>query len=251
MLSKSELKKLSAVVTLLLATSQALSETIQSPEQCLQSLKGPCLVYVVEGANQNSMQKVDIEKGQLYLQASQGAQLQLNKNKMEDHELYSLELIKGKIQFNSKNGLAVNGISMDPNKKYFVERLTADMLQIFDRGTLEISTYIREPKKDESGKIKFTLQKSEFPAKERLVKFLASYYVDKKEFHKDLQVISVDYKIKLQKESYKLQTELKKSQQRAIASAELEEQNKKERQLKTLQERKKSRALFFMRTFEE
>lgn len=247
MLDKITLNNVILIVSFLLVTAVSKSEVIQTPEQCLNSLKGPCLVYIVEDFDAGN----SVENGNISLQAKSGTQIQFKKAQTEDRDFYSIDLIKGKIQIQSKIALELNGISLEANKKYFAQRENTSLLQLFDVKTLEISTYKRETQVNGMGKKSFMFEKSEFPSKERLVKFLAPYYLNRNDFDKDLKTISVDYKIKLQTESYKLQAELKKSQQRAIASAEYEAQNKKERERKALADRKKSRALFFMRTFEE
>jgi len=221
-------------------TAQA--DFIQTPENCIASEKVPCLVYVSQSTGQQTLHKNFVS-----FEATAGAQFQINQLKTKDQSIYTLNLFHGRAKFITQIPVVVNGIELVEKTPYFVQKTSDKSLQVLNMNKLELLSYARDPAKNDFSQ----LVKTEFPAKEKLVKFMAPFYQDKNQLQSDLKSISDTYKVKLQNESNLLQAELKQSQKRAIASSELEEKMKIQKENQMLEDRKKSRALFFMRTFEE
>jgi len=228
---------------------------IQIPNLCVDKQETPCLIKARQHSN--------FSWGEQKMQLFSGAVLQIQKESLvlnsEDkvavqrQEIFNFELLKGLLRIeseekykifnyqikNSKSGIGVVFIFRNQNK---VKILDTEFLDI------KILNMEVDQLKQEQG---FILEKSEQPDRSELIHFLAPFYVNSVDLKKEFKQIFKKYQKKINLDSKKQEALLQNHTNRHIALAKIDKKQQQKDHQKNFDDTKRSREMFFMRTFEQ
>lgn len=211
---------------------------VQVPDQCYQDKVTPCLIQF----NSNENIKWNTEK--LVVQA--GALLKIN----VVEGLTDIEVKAGLVKVESTKKYKISGYEITTNKSQYIKN-SDQKIMILDSKSLDLKTLIAENSKTENSSSTYVLFKSDLLSRKNLVEYLSQFYSNQAEFKKDLGVISKAYQLRLDSDLFRQAKILQDSSNREIASAENEEKRRIAEKKQNDENRKRSRNLFFMRTFEQ
>ncbi len=210
---------------------------VQVPDKCVQEKVSPCLIQF----NSNDKISWDTEK----ISAKAGTLLKMNRIE----GISDIEVKAGLIKIESSKKYKISGYDISTQKSQYVKN-TDQKILILDSESLDLKTLTAENSKSE--KISnYVLFRSDLLSRKNLVEYLAQFYSNQAEFKKDLGVISKTYQLRLESDLLTQAQVLQNSSNREIASVENEEKRRVADKKQNDDNRKRSRNLFFMRTFEQ
>lgn len=238
------IKYLCYVLFLISNIGSASENLIQVPDFCIKNMTSPCLV------RSNHQLNVFEWAGQ-QIRLSAGSTLQIQKNGNSDVGSFDFILLKGSVALRSDLPYRVFGYRIENSQTQYVKRSVDGQIQILDLSTLDLKTFINEKNQQNDNNDVFVLQKSDFLDRKSLVQYLSEFYKVKSEFKKELNLLAKKYKQRLNDDSLRQSQVLQNHINRKIASDEDAIQQRNIKSAKILENQKRSRELFFMRTFEQ
>jgi hypothetical protein len=215
---------------------------VQVPDSCIENKKSPCLIKAKTNVQLTWGNQVDLELSKEAL-----VEVQESENSLRFDVLSGFARLQSKDK--DKQNYKIFGFEVITNQVQYVSAQRGQV-EVFDSQSLDLKTFVQEKNLKSSERI-FVLHKSEFLNRAELVRYLARFYPDLKSIKSALSKLSVSYQKKLTSESVRQAEFLKKKQDREIASIELEEKRRIAEQIQQEKDRKRSRELFFMRTFKQ
>lgn len=231
------MKKLLLILFFISLTSLAKEypELTQVPEDCLKQKKFPCLVKAkenVKSVDVGSKSKVSFISNALV--------------KFESIDQYQIKinLVSGNIIFdyNYPNDLEVNGVPVGKADLFFLNN-QQNVLTVYRSQRAEFLT-LKVDQKSASEHNSDQVQTAAFPTLDKVTQFVSQFI---KLTDKMYKIVQSNHEIKLKDEAHQQQVFL----QRKIANEEAEQKNNAEARQKKLDESKKLKDLFFMRTFKQ
>ncbi len=211
---------------------------VQVPDSCVLEKKSPCLLKA-----KSSVQFVWDER--IHIELGRGALVEVRQRGQDTF----FDILSGAAQFRSKERYSIFGYEVKSHRPQYV-RAGIDSAEILDGQSLDFKVFNLEKTLNTKGR-SFVLSQYKFLNKAELVEYLTLFYSTKKAIKFALNDLSKTYQIRLLSESAKQSDLLKKKQDREIASIELAEKRRVAEQIQQEKERKRSRELFFMRTFKQ
>ncbi len=238
------MKILAATALILFFNQMKASESlIQVPEDCILNQESPCLV--------KARQSAVAEWNKIKIQFSKDSVIQLEKS----NDKINVEIKQGFLILQSADKYKISGYEVNTLKQQFIKK-NINEIHLLDSNNLDFKTLSFENQnppqdKDLKNLASLVLQKSELLNREALVQYLSEFYTSKELLKKELASLSKQYQNRLNEDSKKQTEALQNHIHREIASEENVEKRRIAEQEKVLLERKRSRQLFFMRTFEQ
>lgn len=218
------------------------NNVVQVPDSCVENKISPCLIKAKNNVKLTWGNRVDLELTQEALVEVQ-----------QDESSLRFDVLSGFVRLQSKENIKqhykVFGYEVKTDQSQYVS-VQSGQIEVFDSQSLDLKTFAQETNLKMSER-NFVLHKSEFLNRAELVRYLARFYPDVKSMKSILSQLAVAYQKKLTSESVQQAEFLKKKQDREIASIELEEKRRVAEQIQQEKDRKRSRELFFMRTFKQ
>lgn len=215
---------------------------VQVPDSCVENKMSPCLIKAKTNVKLTWGNRVKLE---LYPDAL--VEIQENDSSLR------FDILSGFVRLQSnenvKQAYKIFGYEVKTDQVQYVSAQSGQ-IEVFDSQSLDLKTFAQETNSKASERI-FVLHKSEFLNRAELVRYLVRFYPDVKSMKSVLSKLSVAYQQKLTSESVQQAEFLKKRQDREIASIEQEEKRRVTEQIQQEKDRKRSRELFFMRTFKQ
>lgn len=215
---------------------------VQVPDSCVENKMSPCLIKAKANVKLTWGSRVDLELIQDAL-----VEVQQNESSLRFDVLSGFVRLQSKE--NAKQNYKIFGYEVKTDQAQYISAQPGQV-EVFDSQSLDLKTFAQEKNLKISDR-SFVLHKSEFLNRTELVRYLARFYPDLKSMKLVLAKLSVAYQAKLTSESVQQAEFLKKKQDREIASIELEEKRRVAEQIQQEKDRKRSRELFFMRTFKQ
>lgn len=218
----------------LLSVAQANAEVLSIPEDCFSQQVEPCLIKA------GSHQILKSQSGAFRLEAEKDSIFKITKFESPA----TFELLQGKIMLVAGGKTPLKSVLNDvqfESLRVFAEMMPERKMKVYDSHKFILSDYELPATKGEEA----VLVKSEFLAKQDMIRYLSYYFSGKKALVTYLKTIE-----SLWKKEFEAQTKVQTiALQRAIASIQKDEDEAKHRQEKEQRERKKVREMFFYRTF--
>jgi hypothetical protein len=208
------------------------NQTVEVPDQCIQKQESPCLVQS-EGEVQFVWQSV-------HLKLQKNTIVELTKT----NDSAEIRIQKGFVVAQSQAQFKIFGYNVQNKARHFV-RVEGETQKILDSENFDLKFFSQF--KDQN----FVLERSEFLSKKKFILYLSSFYANSNDFKRDLSTFMAAYKKTLVDKSEKQDQFLKNRQAREIASIENAEIQRIANEKQKLDEKKRSRALYFMRTFKQ
>ncbi len=215
---------------------------VQVPDSCVENKITPCLIKAKANIKLTWSGSVDLE-------LIKEALVEVQQNESAPR----FDILSGFVRLHSIDSLKQNykiyGYEVKTDQAQYVS-VQSGQIEVFDSQALDLKTFAQETNSKASER-SFVLHKSAFLNRAELVRYLARFYPDSKSMKSVLSKLTVAYKEKLTSGSAQQAEFLKKKQDREIASIELEEKRRVAEQIQQEKDRKRSRELFFMRTFKQ
>lgn len=160
---------------------------------------------------------------------------------------YDFNLMSGAIRIESKAKFKVFGYEIQSGQAQYI-KVADQEIRIFDSESLDLKIFAKETLNAENEKV-YILRRSEFLTRQGLVKYLSDFYSGKSDFKSALSSLAKKYQKRVDLDSKKQAEFLRNQQAREIASVENLQKQRAASLAQMEIDRKKSRALFFMRTF--
>lgn len=208
---------------------------VQVPDSCIQKKSNPCLI------------KAKLNSTFIW----QEIQFNLRKDSLielvADSDVKRVEVINGYLKLKSTQPYKIFGYDVKTDSDQYVSA-QQDFVEVLDISTFDLKTLTSENSRSSAQKI-YVLQKSMFLNRRELVQYLSFFYSDPLLLKKELTQLASSYQNKLTSDSFQQAEFLKKTQAREIASIEFAEKQRIAEEQQQKIDRKRSRELFFMRTF--
>jgi hypothetical protein len=219
---------------------------IEVPDSCIEKKITPCLI--------RSEAHVSFTYASLHIQMpSKGSVLQVQKKPGTDK--YNIHLIEGVVSIFSDAEYQISDYHVISSDLHYVRILKNKNVQILEAKTLDLKTFGQESTTVSDSSVKngniYVLQKTELLSRSDLVRYLSDFYESPASLRSELSKLSKKYKVRVQTESKAQSLILQKHMNRKMASVEDAEEKRKTEHLRILADRKRSRQLFFMRTFDQ
>lgn len=227
------MKLIGALLLTSLWTQWALA--IQVPEQCLEQKKTPCLVKL-EAATQLKSSFFNIDS----------VQETLLRIVQFDPEIKA-EVIKGDFKIQSGYLMYIDGYKTESRSWSYIRKEGLDY-KLLNSEEIDLLSFGLDYKNKST---QYVLIKKEFLDKKLFFDFVHSFYSSNADFKKDFEHLSEKYKNKLEQDTELQTRKLQEKMDRQIASVKAAEELKEKRRAEIELDRKKTRQMFFMRTFEQ
>jgi hypothetical protein len=210
----------------------ATEKMIEVPDQCLKKQEFPCLIQ--------SNDYVEFIWSKVHLQLQKNAIIEISN--VQDIPLIHIQ--KGFVSAQSESKFKIFGYDIR-NKSIHYVSAENDKKQILDSESFDLKTFSQSKEQN------FVLLASDVLSRRKLILYLSSFYRNPTEFKRLLSLLLVSYQKKISTESEDQDQFFKKRQARDIASAENAEKQRVAIENQKTEDRKRSRELFFMRTFRQ
>ena len=206
---------------------------VQVPEACVEKKSSPCLI-------KSKVNTVLNWQGILF-NLRKDSLVQLTTNS----EIHRVDVLTGFVKLNSLRPYKIFGYDVKSDSDQYVSAFQ-DFVEILDLKNFDLKTLTVESSGAENI---YVLQKSNFLNRRELVQQLSHFYSDPGLLKEKLTQLTESYQNKLRSVSLQQSEFLKKKQDREIASIEFAEKQRMAEEKQQKIDRKRSRELFFMRTF--